>query len=120
MGQKMLRNTQLAELFQRLGIHCLLICERHRFGLVFFLLSPHLYSIGMDTLIHYVPRHVLPSVSSFLIGLSYVLSRGDGKTAINRLFHADFSIQCKCFFRFIGDFPDLLIFKFSRVTTHRV
>jgi hypothetical protein len=54
----------------------MLICERNRFGLVLLLLSPHLYSIGMHTLIRYEPRYMLPSMFSFLIGLAYVLSRG--------------------------------------------
>jgi 4-amino-4-deoxy-L-arabinose transferase-like glycosyltransferase len=54
----------------------MLICERRRFGLVFLLLSPHLYSIGTHLLVHYEPRYVLPSMFSFLIGLAYVLSRG--------------------------------------------
>lgn len=62
----------------------MLICERRRFGLVFLLLSPHLYSISAHLLIHYEPRYVLPSMFSFLIGLAYVLSRGwrDRNTSI--------------------------------------
>ena len=54
----------------------MVICERRRFGLVFLLLSPHLYSIGTHLLMYYEPRYVLPSMFSFLIGLAYVLSRG--------------------------------------------
>jgi hypothetical protein len=54
----------------------MLICERRRFGLVFLLLSPHLYSIAMHVLVSYEPRYVLPSMFSFLIGLAYVLTRG--------------------------------------------
>jgi 4-amino-4-deoxy-L-arabinose transferase-like glycosyltransferase len=54
----------------------MLFCERRRFGLIFLLLSPHLYSIGAHLLIHYEPRFVLPSMFSFLIGLAYVLTRG--------------------------------------------
>jgi 4-amino-4-deoxy-L-arabinose transferase-like glycosyltransferase len=61
------------------GLLCslaMLFLERRRFGLVFLLLSPHLYSIGAHLLIHYEPVYVLPSMFSFLIGLAYVLSRG--------------------------------------------
>ena len=54
----------------------MLIVERRRFGLVFLLLSPHLYAIGVHVLTHYEPRFVLPSMFSFLLGLAYVLSRG--------------------------------------------
>jgi 4-amino-4-deoxy-L-arabinose transferase-like glycosyltransferase len=53
----------------------MLIVERRRFGLVFLFLSPHLYAIGVHVLTHYEPRYVLPSMFSFLIGLSYVLCR---------------------------------------------
>jgi 4-amino-4-deoxy-L-arabinose transferase-like glycosyltransferase len=54
----------------------MLICERRRFGLIFLLLSPHLYSIGTHVLVSYEPRYVLPSMFSFIIGLAYVFSRG--------------------------------------------
>lgn len=53
----------------------MLFFERRRFGLVFLLLSPHLYSIGVHLLTYYEPIYVLPSMFSFLIGLAYVLSR---------------------------------------------
>jgi 4-amino-4-deoxy-L-arabinose transferase-like glycosyltransferase len=61
------------------GLLCslvMLFLERRRFGLMFLLLSPHLYSIGVHLLTHYEPRFVLPSMFSFLIVLAYVLSRG--------------------------------------------
>ena len=54
----------------------MLICERRRFGLVFLLLSPHLYSMAIHVLVVYEPRYVLPSMFSLLIGLAYVLTRG--------------------------------------------
>jgi 4-amino-4-deoxy-L-arabinose transferase-like glycosyltransferase len=62
----------------------MLVFERRRFGLVFLLLTPHLYSITTHLLTHYEPRFLLPSVFSFLLGLAYVLSRGwrDRDTAI--------------------------------------
>lgn len=50
--------------------------ERRRFGLIFLLLSPHLYSIGTHWLLHYEPRYVLPSTFSFLVGAAYVLCQG--------------------------------------------
>jgi 4-amino-4-deoxy-L-arabinose transferase-like glycosyltransferase len=61
------------------GLLCsiyMVIRERHQFGLVFLLLSPHLYAIGAHILTHSESRFVLPSMFSFLIGLGYVLSRG--------------------------------------------
>ena len=49
--------------------------ERHRFGLMLLLLSPHLDSIVTHWLIHYEPRYVLPSTFSLLVGLAYVLCK---------------------------------------------
>ena len=61
------------------GLLCsiyMLIRERRRFGLVFLLLSPHLYSSGTHVLTHAESRYLVPSVFSFLIGLAYVLCKG--------------------------------------------
>jgi hypothetical protein len=46
--------------------------ERWRWGLCFFLLSPHLYSVGTHLLTHMAPRFLLPSIGCLLIGLGYV------------------------------------------------
>jgi 4-amino-4-deoxy-L-arabinose transferase-like glycosyltransferase len=54
----------------------MLFLERRRFALVFLLLSPHLYAIGVHLLTHYEPIFVLPSMFSFLLGLAYVICRG--------------------------------------------
>jgi 4-amino-4-deoxy-L-arabinose transferase-like glycosyltransferase len=53
----------------------MLWCERARWGLVIFLLMPHLYSIGSHLLAHFEPRFLLPSIGCLLIGLGYVAAR---------------------------------------------
>lgn len=51
------------------------IKERSQAGLIFLLISPHLYSIGTHMLTHMEPRFLLSSMFCWLIGPAYVLSR---------------------------------------------
>jgi hypothetical protein len=52
------------------------LCERRRFGLIFLLLTPHLYSLAAHAIVHYEPRYILPSMFCFILGVAYVLGRG--------------------------------------------
>jgi len=54
---------------------CLLLREHARWGLGFFLLSPHLYAVSSHILTHFEPRFLLPSIGWLLIGLGYLLVR---------------------------------------------
>jgi hypothetical protein len=53
--------------------------ERRRWGLCFFLLSPHLYALGTHLLTHIEPRFLLPSIGFLLIGYGYLIGLRAGK-----------------------------------------
>ena len=52
----------------------MLLAERGRRGLVFLLLSPHLYGIGAHLLTHLEPRYLLPTIFVFPIGLGWLVN----------------------------------------------
>lgn len=52
----------------------MLVVERGRRGLVFFLISPHLYGIGAHLLTHLEPRYLLPSLFVLPIGLGWAIA----------------------------------------------
>jgi len=53
--------------------------ERRRWGLCFFLFSPHLYALGTHLLTHFEPRFLLPSIGFLLIGYGYLVSLRGGR-----------------------------------------
>jgi 4-amino-4-deoxy-L-arabinose transferase-like glycosyltransferase len=55
----------------------MVIVERRRLGLIFLLLSPHIYSmVAHMTTSHMQPYYLLPSMFCWLIGVGYVFARG--------------------------------------------
>jgi len=50
--------------------------ERHRWGLILLLLSPHIYVLITHILIYFASKHVVGSMFCWLIGLAYILVRG--------------------------------------------
>jgi 4-amino-4-deoxy-L-arabinose transferase-like glycosyltransferase len=58
------------------SVAVLFIKEWHRWGMVFFLMCPHIYNILTHILIHMEARFLLPTIYCWLIALAYVLTRG--------------------------------------------
>lgn len=58
------------------SVGILLIRDRHRFGLIFFIMIPHIYAIFSHILTHIEARFILPSMYCWIIALAYVIRRG--------------------------------------------
>lgn len=66
----------LVSLCCSVSVVVLLVKERHRWGLIVLLLSPHLFAVISHVLVMWGSKYVIPTVFCWLMAFAYVIMRG--------------------------------------------